>query len=254
MVTFSSPSAPGGAPSPRDIAAVLQWWRDAGLDQQFSDAPANWLAAPEPEVPVAPQGFTAPLPPSPPPRVMIGGEASEWPQDLAAFQAWWMTDPALDGGQVAGRVPPRGTAQAELMVLCDYPEAGDQDRLLSGAHGKLLDALLAALGLTAAQIYVASVLPRHMPHPDWAALHDAGIADLTRHHIALAAPKRLISFGSHVSSLLGHDPANSPASLPHIFHVGPSIPALAAPGLETLLARPRGKARLWQNLVDWQTF
>lgn len=253
MVTFSSPSAPGGAPSPRDIAAVLQWWRDAGLDQQFSDAPNNWLAAPEPAAPAAPQLFTVPLPPPPPPRVAFGGEAPSWPRDLAAFQAWWMTDPALDGGQVSGRVPPRGVAQAELMVLCDYPEAGDQDRLLSGPHGKLLNALLVALGLSADQVYVASVLPRHMPHPDWADLHEAGIADLTRYHIALAAPKCLISFGSHVSSLLGHDPANSAASLPHIYHVGPSIPALAAPGLETLLARPRGKARLWHNLLEWQT-
>ncbi len=247
-MTFSSPSAPTAT---QQIAAALQWWRDAGLEQQFSDTPSNWLATPAPELQETPQSYTAP-PPAPAPRVMIGGAAHGWPQDLAAFQHWWLAEPSLDGGQVAGRVAPRGAAQTELMVLIDYPEANDQENLLSGPHGKLLDVLVAALGLTNEQVYLASVLPRHMPHPDWEALNAAGIAELTRHHVALAMPKRLISFGSHVSSLLGHDPANKAAGLPHIYDVGGNVPAMAAPGLDTLLARPRGKARLWSNLLDWQ--
>ena len=248
-MTFSSPST---QPATQQIAAALQWWRDAGLDQQFSDAPSNWLAAPELAEAETPQGYTAPPPPPAAPRLLFGGAAPSWPQDLVAFQAWWLTEPSLDGGQLAGRVAPRGAAQAELMIMTDYPEANDQETLLSGPHGKLLNALFAALGLAAEQVYLASALPRHMPHPDWEALTAAGLAELTRHHALLAAPKRLISFGSHVSSLLGHDPANSAAGSPHIYDVGGSVPALAAPGLESLLARPRGKARLWSELLDWQ--
>jgi uracil-DNA glycosylase len=100
--------------------------------------------------------------------------------------------------------------------------------------------------------YIASALPRHMPLPDWAALRAAKLDELLLHHIALAAPKRLIVFGPHVSSLLGHDPANSADPARHFYHVGAQIPALAAPGLESLMARPRGKAALWKALLDWQ--
>ena len=113
--------------------------------------------------------------------------------------------------------------------------------------------ILAALGIAADAAYVASAMPRHMPMPDWAALGEAGLGEIALHHVALAAPQRLIVFGSHVSSLLGHDPANSSGFLHNIQHEGAKLPILAAPGLDTLLRRPRGKARLWQALtrVDW---
>lgn len=239
----------------REIAGALQWWRDAGLEHDFTDEPHDWLARPAPAVTEA-----APPPPpvavkaAPKPLVRLGGAAESWPQDLAGFTAWWLAEPTLDNGQIAGRIAPRGPANAALMVLVEHPESEDRDRLLSGPQGRLLDAILAALELTGEQVYVASLLPRHMPLPDWAMLAEAGLGDLALHHLALAAPKRLISFGANVSSLLGHDPAKTAETLPQTYQVGAHVPALAAPGLDTLMARPRGKARLWQALLDWQAF
>jgi DNA polymerase len=243
----------GLSPMGREIAAALQWWRDAGLEHDFADEPADWLARPAPAVTEAPP----PPPPvevkaAPKPLIRLGGERESWPLDLAGFSAWWLAEPSLDNGQVAGRVPARGPTHAALMVLVEHPESGDGERLLSGPQGRLLDAILAALGLAPDQVYVASLLPRHMPLPDWPGLAEAGLGDLALHHVALAAPKRLISFGANVSSLLGHDPAKNAETLPQTYQVGPQVPALAAPGLDTLMARPRGKARLWQALLDWQ--
>lgn len=140
-----------------------------------------------------------------------------------------------------------------MMVLVDQPEETDSQSLLSAEQGRLVTAILKALGIDPDQAYYASLLPRHTPMADWAALGEAGLGDLAQHHITLAAPKRLISFGPHVSSLLGHDRTKSAEPFRQFYHVGPSIPALAAPGLTTLLARPRGKAVLWQALLDWQT-
>ena len=189
----------------------------------------------------------------PPPRAAIGGDPALWPQSLAAFAPWWLAEPLLDSGQVAGRLAPRGTAGAEVMVLVDHPEAQDSERLLSGPQGKLLDAILAAIGIAPRS---APISPPRCPAicrcPIGPTLGEAGLGDVTAHHIALAAPKRLLVFGSHVSSLLGHDPANSTGFLPILHHEGPSLPLLVAPGLESLAARPRGKARLWQALLDWQ--
>lgn len=237
----------------REIAAALQWWRDAGLEHDFADEPSNWLERPAPAVTEAPPASPPmEIKAAPRPLVRLGGPRESWPQDLAAFTAWWLVEPSLDNGQVAGRVPPRGPANAAVMVLVDYPESGDGERLLSGPQGRLLDAILTALGLPLDQVYVASLLPRHMPLPDWAALAEAGLGELALHHLTLAAPKRLISFGANVSSLLGHDPAKTAETLPQTYQVGADVPALAAPGLDTLMARPRGKARLWQALLDWQ--
>lgn len=243
------------SPMGREIAAALQWWRDAGLEHDFADEPSDWLARPTAAVTQAPP----PPPPmevkgAPKPLVPLGGARDSWPQDLASFTAWWPTEPLLDNGQLAGRIAPRGPANAALMVMVEHPESDDRERLLSGPQGRLLDAILGALGLAPDQVYVASLLPRYMPLPDWAALAEAGLGDLALHHLALAAPKRLISFGANVSSLLGHDPAKSAETLPQCYQVGADVPALTAPGLDSLMARPKGKARLWQALLDWQAF
>ncbi|WP_374528014.1 hypothetical protein [Novosphingobium sp.] len=237
-----------------DFAAALAWWRLAGVDHDYCDESRGWLAAdePEPQPAVRPQ-FEAPAPPPPEPAPRIGGEAHDLPQDLAAFTAWWMSEPSLDSGQVTGRVPPRGPAGAALMVLVDHPEADDGARLLSAAHGRLLGGILSALGLGEDEAYVASALPRFMPLPDWAGLRSAGLAEIVARHVVLAAPQRLLVMGSHVSSLLGHDPTKSAESLRRFNHEGVSIPWLAAPGLADLLARPKRKARLWQDLLALQT-
>jgi uracil-DNA glycosylase len=249
-MTFSGQMAGERALSGGDLAAALAWWRDAGVDHDYADAPHAWLkpAVEEAAEIAAPAPHAEPAPP----RERIGGDPAEWPKDLAAFAAWWLSEPLLDGGQVAGRVAPRGAAGAKIMVLVDHPEAQDSEQLLSGPQGKLLGAILAALGIGPEQAYIAAALPRHMPLPDWPALGEAGLGDITAHHIALAAPKRLLVLSSHVSSLLGHDPANSSGFLPNLDQEGAKVPALVAPGLESLAARPRGKARLWQALLDWQ--
>jgi uracil-DNA glycosylase len=253
LVTFSAQPAPPRILQAGDIAAVLDWWREAGLDHDYSDAARDWLEPLAPPVSAEQQAAPAqPAAPPPPPALpRIGGDCAHWPQDLAAFAAWWLAEPSLDSGQSSGRVPPRGPAGAALMVLVDHPEASDAQRLLAGEQGRLVDAILAALGLAPDQAYVAAVLPRHMPMPDWTVLGAAGLGDLALHHVNLAAPQRLITFGPHVSSLLGHHPAKSAEPFQQFYHVGPSIPALAAPGLTTLMARPRGKAGLWQALLDW---
>jgi uracil-DNA glycosylase len=250
-MTFSGQMAGGRPLGGEDLAAALAWWRDAGVDHDYAETPRAWLksAAAEPEASTE----TAPEAPPPPPRERIGGDPALWPQDLAAFAAWWLAEPSLDGGQTEGRIAPRGPAGADLMVLVDHPEAEDGERLLSGAQGRLLDAILAALGIASDAVYLAAALPRHMPLPDWAALGEAGLGDILAHHITLAAPKRLLVLGSHVSSLFGHDPANKSGILPKLHPVGANVPLLVAPGLDMLAARPRGKARLWQALLDWQS-
>lgn len=235
---------------PGDLAGALDWWRAAGVDLDFSDVAKPWLAPPEPAQPAHALRPTQPEAPSPEPEPQIGGDSSAWPADLARFAEWWLTEPSLDSGTVRGRVPPRGPAGAELMVVVGQPEAGDTADLLSGPEGRLLAAMLAAMRLAPDAVYFASALPRAMPVPDWAGLERRGLGAVLRHHVKLVAPRRLLVFGEGVLPLLGHDPAQSAQNSAAFYHEGQTIALLGARELGSL-ARPAWKARFWRDWLDW---
>ena len=233
-----------------EIAAALDWWRDAGVDGDLRDKPQGWMAPEKP--PEAAPSNEAPAPrvaepPAPPASV----DRTSWPQHLDAFADWWLTDPRLDEGRTAGRVPPRGSKSAELMILVAEPEAEDGETLLSGPQGRLLGAMLAAMGFAEDSAYIASVLPRRMPHADWQAIAARGLGDLACHHIALASPQRLLVLGSHVLPLIGHDPANLSGNAGEFQLEGRTVPLLAARDLALLREKPRWKAAFWQTWLEW---
>ncbi|MEJ2457793.1 MAG: hypothetical protein P8Y58_06415, partial [Novosphingobium sp.] len=164
---------------------------------------------------------------------------------------WWLGEPLLDGGATAGRIAPQGTAGAGLMIVVEEPEAEDREALLTGPQGKLLDAMLSAFGTRREDVYLASVLPRHTPAPDWTALHRFGIGQVLAHHVALAAPKRLLVFGGSILPLIGHESPQRPAVLREFHQEGRMIPMLAAWGLPALMRQPRAKPVLWRAWLEW---
>ena len=233
-----------------EIAGALEWWRDAGVDLDFTDAAQGWL--PEPEAPAGPREFKAAAAPAPEPvpEARIGGDPALWPQDLAAFRQWWLDEPLLDDGIVRGRVPPRGDAGAALMILVSQPDSDDGDELLSGPAGRMLAAMLAAMRIGPEDVYLAAALPRHMPVPDWGALGRSGLGEVLRHHVGLVAPKRLLVFGEGVLSLLGNDLTQNAQNPSQFTHQGQAIGVLGARDL-ALLGRPAWKARFWRDWLDW---
>ena len=229
-----------------DYAAALAWWREAGVDLDYVEAPQAWLR--EPEIAKEPDPYppprSVPRPAAEPaleralartPRAAIGGDAARWPSDLEAFREFWLTEPSLDPLALTERVPPQGEAGAELMVLVAQPEEGDREALLSGEQGALLARILRAMGIEESAVYLASALPRVTPLPDWEDLAGRGLAALTRHHIALARPGRVIAFG------------RAPAMLAE----GCAAPLLAAPPLETLARSAPHKRRFWTQWLEW---
>jgi DNA polymerase len=236
-----------------DIAAVLDWWRQAGVDATFADETHGWLREPEPEQDRAPSA-KIPVPPVEPKPVLarqIGGPQEDWPQTLAAFRQWWLAEPSLDEGGLAPRVPPVGEADPELMVLVSMPEEVDRDALMTGPLGRLLNGFLGATGIAPAQVYRASAIARHTPLPDWAGLATDGLGKVIARHVALVRPKRLLVLGRNILPLCGHDPAQPAAALTFFNHEGGTVPALAEVGLERLLGNAQLRARLWTRWLDW---
>lgn len=235
------------------VGAALAWWRDAGVDCHFEDEPTDWIAPPPPvdasgrPLPVMIEPVAATVAAPALPVIDLAGV----PQDLDAFAAWWLTEPMLDDGRLAGRVSPRGGEGAEVMVIVAEPEREDRDALLSAREGALLDAMLGAMGITPERAYFASALPRHTPMPDWSEVARLGVGRVLAHHVTLVKPKRILAFGSNVLSLLDNAPPNSGQMFREFKHEGASIPLFAAAELGMLLARPRVKGRLWQQWLDW---
>ncbi len=250
MIANREPSIADG------IVAALAWWREAGVENDFGDEAQSWLAEPVEAQPSAPSETVASAPraaasaPVETPVERLGG-LDAMPGDLAGFTAWWLSEPSRDHGMAEGRVAPRGKANAPLMVIVAEPEPGDSQSLLSGPQGKMLEAMLAAMGIAAEDAYIASALPRHTPAADWAALTAAGLGDVLRHHVRLAAPQRILALGGIILPLLGHDPTLSSDILPRFNHEGFSAAMLPAPDLASLLARPRARAGFWQRWLDW---
>lgn len=258
------------APISAQIAAALDWWREAGVSYAYSDEPQEWLEEIAQEG-APPQGAPPPMmrarpePPPPPPRPRLGGEVDQWPKSLGDFAPWWMNEPTLDPTGAPGRVPPRGPVGAALMVVVPMPESVDAQsgQLLCGPQGKLLSAMLRVMGLGSDDCYIAAALPRTMPAPDWDLLRNEGMGAVLAHHIALAAPRRLLLLGDRILPLLGHDPSQKPALLslinqseaghgrPEAGTDASGIAVLVAQDLGMLLENPRRKAGFWRSWLNW---
>ncbi|WP_170005322.1 uracil-DNA glycosylase family protein [Pseudopontixanthobacter vadosimaris] len=236
------------------FSAVLDWWREAGVDCDFSDDATGWLAQAEADSaakpPAAAKARRKPAAEAKP-LAMLGGEKSGWPVSLDDFAPWWLNESTLDDGGTYPRIAPRGPAAAELMVLVAEPEASDTERLLSGEQGRLLDNMLAAMNMAEDAVYFASVLPRNTPMPDWDDLAARGLSETLVHHIGLVAPRRLVLFGRTIPPLVWHDAPQDPAVPREFTQNGRSIPALAVPGLDRLLRRGSERARFWRRYLDW---
>jgi DNA polymerase len=233
----------------QQFAAAFDWWREAGVDCTFLDDPRDWMpaAATEPESGrSAPTRRKAPEPAEPPPP-----EPVTVPDDLAAFQSWWMTAPELDDGRCTGRVAPRGAASPSLMILAPMPESGDSDTILSGPEGRLLDAFLKAAAISDDQVYRASALPCHSPGADWSPAANTLVAQALLKHVQLVRPQRLLVLGFVVLPLLGHDSPQGPAVSRQLNHEGLTIPMLAVRRLPAAASQPRWKSALWHAWLDW---
>ena len=138
-----------------EAASVLGWWIEAGVDVAVQDTPRAWLGAPATRA----RGGTVPphQHPKPPPRP--SGKPRGIPQ-LARRKPV----PSPRQGQCSARAS-RGREAAEVMLLADMPTPEDvaEDQPIAGQAWELTERMLAAIGFTSEQAYVAQ--PYLLPQP-----------------------------------------------------------------------------------------
>lgn len=250
-----------------EIDAALAFWRAAGVDCDFRDDARAWLADPTQVAPAvepvsgAASGQMRGLreiradganrsedAAAPGPRRALWGDSP--PASLEEFRSWWLAAPELGAGSYP-RIAPRGEAGARLMVLVPDPEQSDETQLLSGPQGRLLARIIAAIGLSLEDCYIASALPRHTPMADLAGLAASGMDALVQRHIALVAPQQLILFGQGLSAFVAPPNAVEKQPLREINQDGVSPLVMVTETLGSMLDMPRLKASFWRRWMEW---
>lgn len=234
-------------------ASTLEWWQAAGVDMLASDEPFDWLAAPEPEAEprVAEQRMPERRGESPAaPAVAVARAPLVLPPTLEGFLAWRLGSDAPEAAWGGALVPASGPAVADVMILVDCPERDDRDALLSGELARLFDRMLAAIGLTRAQVHLAAVAAARPIAGRVPREAEAALFEITRHHVALVAPKRLLALGNAASrALLAADVAETRGRLHLVEHKGGRRTEVVASHHPRLLReRPAAKADAWRDL------
>ncbi|MDX3908501.1 MAG: uracil-DNA glycosylase family protein [Sphingobium sp.] len=230
------------------VDSLIDWWETAGVVGAVSEEPVNWL-----------QPRSAPSSPPVDATALPSPAAAEhvWPESLEAFQDWLAQDdslPELAWPQLSGqskRVLPTGPTAPFLMVVCDMPDLEDvgTGSLLGESAGRLFDAMLNAIGLARAEVYMSSLA---LTRPAGGIVNDADLAQLAkrmRHHISLVGPRKLLLLGDKVSrALIPTVDAKNVSGLRLVNHEGGTLETIATMHPRVLLKQPAAKMACWRQL------
>ena len=190
------------------LRALLAWQIEAGADEAVAAAPVDRFAAtasgrespnraPEPAEPAPPTGRGAPTSAREAAGAADGIEALR-----AAFQAF---DGCPLKETATNFVFADGAPGAPLMFIGEAPGAEEDRRGLPfvGPAGRLLDRMLAAIGIDRGQAYITNILPWRPPgnrNPTDSEI--AACLPFLQRHIALARPRILVAVGGTAAKAL----------------------------------------------------
>ena len=220
--------------STRELAGLLEWWVEAGVDVAVGEAPRNWLK---------PQSAPVPAPS----RQANVAEPSH--ETLAELRDWLASSAQLPlASATAGRILPHGPEEAAVMLISDSPALEDfaSGQPIGGDAWALAVKMLAAVGIAPEQAYSASLSCFPATGLRMSDKDRAECADIARKHIALAKPKRLLLLGDGpCRGLIGQPLA---AARGHA-HKIEGVRTVATFHPRWLLERPGDKARAWRDLL-----
>ncbi len=277
-------SMPHATDPTRAAKALIAWWREAGVDApEIAPAPANAPPGSQPAPKQSPQrpsftervrGGDRPSPaakPAPPPQLPASSpfedtlsaarRAADAARSLDALKAALETFESHPLHAAATTtVFARGARDASVMVVGEAPgrEEDAQGSPFVGRSGQLMDAMFAAIGLSAEEnLYITNILNWRPPgNRNPSAEEIALCAPFIERHIALKAPKILVLAGGvsakallktdqGIMRLRGRWASYRPASAS-----ADEIPALAIYHPAFLLRRPIAKREAWADLLN----
>jgi DNA polymerase len=260
------PTVPNTPAPAQAIAAWADWYVRMGVLDCVEDLGFDRWAAPEPSRPALPQPAALPLDPTPP------GRAAAEPEGVASARALASCCRTLDeieaalrtfGGCPLAETATRlcfadGNRTAPVMLVGEAPGAEEdrQGKPFVGPSGRLLDRMLAAIGLARQDVYITNLVywrpPGNRP-PTPGEL--ATCQPFLERQIELLRPRLLVSVGGvaakalldlkeGVTKLRGRRFAYQPAD------GGPPIPTFVVLHPAFLLRQPLQKRLAWRDMLQ----
>jgi DNA polymerase len=137
------------------------------------------------------------------------------------------------------------------MIVVDMPDREDDaaGELLASAAGRLFDRMLAAIGRDRQSVYLTALAVKRPPAARVTEDVAQSLKALLRHHVSLAAPKRLLALGNAASrAITGLDVADARGGLRGVNYDGGTVEVIASFHPRFLLERPAAKSEAWKDL------
>jgi DNA polymerase len=257
-----------------DLAALLRWYVDQGLDEAIGEEAVDRFAAPQPApVAAAAQPVRAPTPirtaaPGPAPRGPVPLESPQLVEDARVLAERCTSLAELEAAVRAfegcalkrtakNTVFADGTPGAPVMIVGEAPGA-DEDRLgkpFVGVSGQLMDRMMEAIGLSrAGGFYITNILFWRPPGNRTPTLAEQAMClAFTRRHIELAKPKLLVLAGG-VAAKAVLDTTDGIMRLrgkwaSYRLSDGTELPTMPTFHPAYLLRTPASKRQSWQDLL-----
>ncbi len=146
-----------------------------------------------------------------------------------------------------------GNRAADWMIVGEAPGA-EEDRRgepFVGRAGKLLDSMLAALGLDRGSVFIANILKCRPPeNRDPKPEESRACAPYLERQVQLVAPKLILAVGRIAAQHLLETDAPVGRLRGRVHRVGePGVPVIVTYHPAYLLRRPQAKAEAWRDLV-----
>ena len=256
----------------QDLAALLRWYIDQGLDEAIGEEAVDRFAAPQPApAAAAAPPMRAPTPmraPPPAPRAPVPLESPQLVEDARALAERCTSLAELDAAVRAfegcalkrtakNTVFADGTPGAPVMIVGEAPGA-DEDRLgkpFVGVSGQLMDRMMEAIGLTrSGGFYITNILFWRPPGNRTPTLAEQAMClAFTRRHIELAKPKLLVLAGG-VAAKAVLDTTDGIMRLrgkwaSYRLGDGTELPTMPTFHPAYLLRTPASKRQSWQDLL-----
>lgn len=244
-----------GLTGPAALAA-LEWLIAAGADEAVEDSPVDHLtpvlAPPVPAVP-------PPASSLPRPAAMQNHASRDLAAQCGSLDALRQAILDFDGCALkqtaTNTVFADGNPQARIMLIGEAPGA-DEDRIgrpFVGQAGRLLDRMLASIGLDRDQVYITNILPWRPPgnrNPSPAEVEMC--LPFVQRHIALIAPDIVVLLGGVAAKAL-LDTASGITRLrgrwTSLDVAGRAVPVLPMFHPAYLLRQPAQKSLAWADLL-----
>jgi len=249
----------------RALESLLAFWRDAGVETCFEDAPQDRLAqgaerlrARTPPAAAAPEPVLPRLAPAPAEGAAAAREAAlaagtleELAAAIAAFEG-----SGLRFSGARRTIVARGPADAAVMVVGGAPGADEEleGRPFAGRAGAMLERALAAAGIAERSLLTYTVFWRPPGDAPVKPADQAVLEPFLDRMIALVRPKALLLLGAATARAVLRQEGAIGALRGRAFERGSDDGALVTPAWVSfspsfLLRQPTSKKQFWADLL-----